>query len=31
MASFGEVPVDRLDEMLEADYDRTMWEPGGTR
>jgi len=29
MASFGEVPVETLDGMLEADYARTMWEPGG--
>lgn len=29
MASLGEVPVETLDEMLEADYARTIWEPGG--
>jgi uncharacterized protein len=31
MASFSEVPVEALEEMLEADYARTMWEPGGAR
>jgi hypothetical protein len=30
MASFSEVPVDVLEEMIEADNARTMWEPGGT-
>jgi len=29
MPAFGEVPAETLDEMLEADYARTMWEPGG--
>src|SRR5580704_13952248 len=29
MASLGEVPVETLDGMLEADYARTIWEPGG--
>jgi len=30
MPSLGEVAVETLDEMLEADYARTIWEPGGT-
>ena len=29
MASFGEVPVDVLEDMIEADNARTLWEPGG--
>jgi uncharacterized protein len=29
MASFSQVPVEALEEMIEADNARTMWEPGG--
>jgi len=29
MTVFGDVPVDRIDAMIESDYAATMWEPGG--
>ena len=29
MPAFGEVPAERIDEMIESDYTATMWEPGG--
>ena len=29
MASFSEVPVGVLEDMIEADNARTLWEPGG--
>ncbi len=30
MASFSEVPVGVLEDMIEADNARTLWEPGGS-
>ena len=29
MAAFEGVPTDKLDQMLEADYAATLWQPGG--
>jgi PPOX class probable FMN-dependent enzyme len=31
IATLPDLPVEKIDELLEADYARSLWEPGGTR
>ncbi len=31
LASFVDLPAETIDELLEADYAATLWEPGGKR
>jgi PPOX class probable FMN-dependent enzyme len=31
IAALPDLPVEKIDELLEADYARSLWEPGGTR